>query len=111
MDDSLYVNKSKGNADTHNNLTNKKSPLENEEDEMQEEYDEDNDDFDMFSCVQANKKRKVEKVHITDYYTTGNNANLSDNWNDSEGYYKVNKIYMYFINVFKNISIYNNMLM
>ncbi|SOS79182.1 serine/threonine protein kinase, putative [Plasmodium sp. gorilla clade G1] len=88
VDDSLYVNKSKGNADTHNNLTNKKSPLENEEDEMQEEYDEDNDDFDMFSCVQANKKRKVEKVHITDYYTTGNNANLSDNWNDSEGYYK-----------------------
>ncbi|KYN96477.1 serine/threonine protein kinase, putative [Plasmodium reichenowi] len=88
VDDSLYVNKSKGNADTHNNLTNKKSPLKNEEDEMKEEYDEDNDDFDMFSCVQANKKRKVEKVHITDYYTTGNNANLSDNWNDSEGYYK-----------------------
>ncbi|SOV15471.1 serine/threonine protein kinase, putative [Plasmodium sp. DRC-Itaito] len=88
LDDSLYVNKSKENGDTHNNLTNKKSPVENEEDEMEEDYDDDNDDFDMFSCVQANKKRKVEKVHITDYYTTGNNANLSDNWNDSEGYYK-----------------------
>ncbi|VWU50008.1 serine/threonine protein kinase, putative [Hepatocystis sp. ex Piliocolobus tephrosceles] len=55
----------------------------------QEEEDEDNenDDFDMFATVQSNKRRKKDKVVLTDYYSS-NNANLSANWNDSEGYYK-----------------------
>lgn len=48
----------------------------------------DNDDVDMFSSEQTHKKRAIENIRITDYYSA-NNANLSDNWNDSEGYYKV----------------------
>ncbi|SCN12667.1 serine/threonine-protein kinase PRP4K, putative [Plasmodium malariae] len=54
---------------------------------MEDKEDIENEDVDMFSSVQSNKKRKVENIHITDYYTSSN-ANLSDNWNDSEGYYK-----------------------
>lgn len=55
--------------------------------EEYEEEDNDNDDVDMFSSVQPSKKEKIEKIRITNYYAS-DNVNLSDNWNDSEGYYK-----------------------
>ncbi|GAW80917.1 serine/threonine-protein kinase PRP4K [Plasmodium gonderi] len=49
--------------------------------------DNDEDDVDMFSSIQSDKKKKIENIRITDYYAS-ENVNLSDNWNDSEGYYK-----------------------
>ncbi|KMZ99682.1 serine/threonine-protein kinase PRP4K [Plasmodium vivax North Korean] len=55
--------------------------------EEYEEEDNENDEVDMFSSVQPKKKKKIEKIRITNYYTS-DNVNLADNWNDSEGYYK-----------------------
>ncbi|SBT35066.1 serine/threonine protein kinase, putative (CLK3) [Plasmodium ovale wallikeri] len=81
IDDSLYMHKNKESSALSKHLLAYKNRA------MQEEEDNENDDVDMFSSVQSNKKRKMENILITDYYTTSN-ANLSDNWNDSEGYYK-----------------------
>ncbi|SCP04474.1 serine/threonine-protein kinase PRP4K, putative [Plasmodium ovale] len=81
IDDSLYIHKNKESSTLSKHLLAYKNRV------MQEEEDNENDDVDMFSSVQSNKKRRMENILITDYYTTSN-ANLSDNWNDSEGYYK-----------------------
>ncbi|KEG02082.1 serine/threonine protein kinase, putative [Plasmodium vinckei vinckei] len=72
-DDAAYIDKIKENTESID--------FQEQEDNI------DNDDVDMFSTEQTNKKRTIEKIRITDYYPA-NNANLSDNWNDSEGYYK-----------------------
>ncbi|SCN60237.1 serine/threonine protein kinase, putative [Plasmodium chabaudi adami] len=72
-DDAAYVNKKNENTESI--------------DFQEQEDDIDNDDVDMFSSEQTNKKRAIENIRITDYYPA-NTANLSDNWNDSEGYYK-----------------------
>ncbi|CRH00017.1 serine/threonine protein kinase, putative [Plasmodium relictum] len=79
-DDTSYINKNKEiNLVNQNLIDNKNDSIEGEDNE--------NDEVDMFSSVQSNKKRKIESTLITDYYSA-NNATLSDNWNDSEGYYK-----------------------
>ncbi|CDU18122.1 CMGC/DYRK/PRP4 protein kinase [Plasmodium yoelii 17X] len=77
-DDPAYINKRKENSEMNNNES---IGFQEQEDDI------DNEDVDMFSSEQTNKKRAIENIRITDYYSA-NNANLSDNWNDSEGYYK-----------------------
>ncbi|CAD2103855.1 CMGC/DYRK/PRP4 protein kinase [Plasmodium vinckei petteri] len=72
-DDAAYIDKNKENTESI--------------DFQEQEDDIDNEDVDMFSSEQTNKKRAIGNIRITDYYSA-NNANLSDNWNDSEGYYK-----------------------
>ncbi|CRG96197.1 serine/threonine protein kinase, putative [Plasmodium gallinaceum] len=83
----LHERRKMNNDDTSFINKNKEINLINNKSDSIEEEDNENDEVDMFSSVQSNKKRKIESTLITDYYST-NNANLSDNWNDSEGYYK-----------------------